>query len=335
MQRISSKTIWLQHALAMERGAPASLLTDLGVEEARLLDPEYTLDAETVYDHVEAIYDFFGEAAWPEFCVELAARHETTTLGLPGFAMRTAPTIREGLTVMLRYQHLTNTLAVFELVEHDTLAIWSEHRHGTPRLGSLLSTEISVHTAVAVAREMAGGNFVATQLSIRREGVDTGPYERFSGARVIQGTPRGSMTFERTLLDRSMSSANEDMRAYFDAELQRREREHEATPLVLRDLRRVLTAHLLEGMPSIAAAAKALSVSTRTLQRKLANEQTNFAEVLDSLRHDLALVYIMNPRHSATDVAFLLGYSEASPFYRAFKRWTGNTPEEYRNPQGS
>jgi len=52
--------------------------------------------------------------------------------------------------------------------------------------------------------------------------------------------------------------------------------------------------------------------------------------VCDSLRHRLALQYVSEPERSMVDVAFMLGFSELSTFYRAFKRWTGITPQQYR-----
>ena len=71
-------------------------------------------------------------------------------------------------------------------------------------------------------------------------------------------------------------------------------------------------------------------MSVRTLNRTLAGEGTNYRRLLDQLRHELASRHLANPQISIGEVAFLLGFSELSAFYRAFKRWSGRTPAEFR-----
>lgn len=95
-------------------------------------------------------------------------------------------------------------------------------------------------------------------------------------------------------------------------------------------VRRHLTATLDLGPPSIAATARALGVSARSLQRQLAHEQTSFLAVLDEVRRSLAESYLRDRAHTVSDVAFLVGFSELSTFSRAFRRWTGTTAVSYR-----
>lgn len=76
--------------------------------------------------------------------------------------------------------------------------------------------------------------------------------------------------------------------------------------------------------------ARALSMSVRSLQRKLQQAQTTFRKILDQTREDLARQYIRDNKLNLTEIAFLLGFSEHSAFSRAFKRWTGQTPSTLR-----
>ena len=76
--------------------------------------------------------------------------------------------------------------------------------------------------------------------------------------------------------------------------------------------------------------AQQLHMSRRTLQRKLADAETTYQQLVDETRRDLALRYIENPHHSITDITFMLGFSQQSAFTRAFRRWTGTAPSEYR-----
>jgi AraC-like DNA-binding protein len=88
--------------------------------------------------------------------------------------------------------------------------------------------------------------------------------------------------------------------------------------------------HLASGEGTAEETAKQLHMSPRTLQRKLAEAHTTYLQLIDDTRKDLALRYIEDPRRSVTDITFSLGFSQPSAFTRAFKRWTGRSPSDYR-----
>ena len=72
-------------------------------------------------------------------------------------------------------------------------------------------------------------------------------------------------------------------------------------------------------------------MTSRTLRRKLEAEGTSYSELLDGVRHALALDYLSTSTLSAADIASALGFSEVASFRRAFKRWTGSTPADLRS----
>jgi len=76
--------------------------------------------------------------------------------------------------------------------------------------------------------------------------------------------------------------------------------------------------------------ASDLHMSRRSLQRRLAEADASYQSLVDDTRRDMALRYIEDPAKSATDITFLVGYSQQSAFTRAFRRWTGMSPSEYR-----
>jgi AraC-like DNA-binding protein len=93
-----------------------------------------------------------------------------------------------------------------------------------------------------------------------------------------------------------------------------------------------LVGTLPSGGVGVASIAGRLGMSERSLRRRLAEEGTSFGEVLDHLRHRLALRYLKEEHVSVKQVAWLLGYSEAGAFNHAFKRWTGIPPGQARCP---
>ena len=85
------------------------------------------------------------------------------------------------------------------------------------------------------------------------------------------------------------------------------------------------------GEPTLSHIAKHLALSPRTLQRRLGEHALRFADLLDATREGLARSYLNDRKISMAEVAYLLGYSEQSAFNRAFKRWTGVSPTQFRS----
>jgi AraC-like DNA-binding protein len=92
----------------------------------------------------------------------------------------------------------------------------------------------------------------------------------------------------------------------------------------------IVGARLKGEVPSLAVIASELAMSERSVQRSLTEESTSYREIVDVVRKDLALSHLSRPGATAADVAFLLGFSEPSAFTRAFRRWTGSSPSQFR-----
>lgn len=94
-----------------------------------------------------------------------------------------------------------------------------------------------------------------------------------------------------------------------------------------------VTALIKPEFPSIEQVASHFNISVRTLQRRLADEGHSFKEVIETLREEFAYAYLKKEELSVNQVAYLLNYTDASGFIRSFKRWTGQTPREWRTRQ--
>ena len=95
-------------------------------------------------------------------------------------------------------------------------------------------------------------------------------------------------------------------------------------------VRKAIGAELRGGDPSLESIAKQLAMSPRTLQRRLRDQGVLFNDVLDAMRFRAAKSYLAKGDVAGTEVAYLLGFAEQSSLNRAFKRWSGQTPTEYR-----
>ena len=106
--------------------------------------------------------------------------------------------------------------------------------------------------------------------------------------------------------------------------------EHLASSTLVERVQRVLWDQLSEGRPALQSVASALGMSARTLQRRLKEEEVSFAERLDTFRERMAGMLLARRDLAIYEVAFLLGYSDPSTFFRAFRRWKGVSPRQFR-----
>ncbi|MDX1907232.1 MAG: helix-turn-helix transcriptional regulator [Bacteroidia bacterium] len=96
-------------------------------------------------------------------------------------------------------------------------------------------------------------------------------------------------------------------------------------------VKKLLLDQLREESPGIEVVADHLAMSVRSLQMKLKEESTTYQQILNSLRKQLAIACLQEPKISKGEIAQLLGFSEISVFSRTFKKWTGKSPSEFQS----
>ena len=103
------------------------------------------------------------------------------------------------------------------------------------------------------------------------------------------------------------------------------------TSSVSERLRRLLSRRLDSELPSLDAVSALMAMTPQTLRRRLHDEGHGYQALKDALRRDTAIDHLSRPELTLVDIAQRLGFSEPSTFHRAFKKWTGVAPGEYRN----
>jgi AraC-like DNA-binding protein len=171
---------------------------------------------------------------------------------------------------------------------------------------------------------------------------DPGPYERFFDGPVRFGQPSTVMHLVPAQLAMPIPRADPVLGSLLREAASRALAEvGSATPAtaptsLAGQLRDIMAEELQRGgPPGVAAIARRLGMSTRTLRRRLDEEGGSFRELVDDIRADLARGYLADLRLPVSEVAFLLGFSELSAFHRAFRRWEGTTPAAYRQALGA
>jgi len=154
-------------------------------------------------------------------------------------------------------------------------------------------------------------------------------WDDFFGCPVEFGAAEDSFLLAPAAADRRLPTAYRDMAATFDRILTGQLAELTRDDLVTRCKAHLLE-HLTSGEPTERGLAEAVGLSRRTLQRRLAAQGITYKRLVDETREALARRYLENPQRSLTEITFLLGFSEQSAFTRAFRRWHGESPSDYR-----
>ncbi len=155
-------------------------------------------------------------------------------------------------------------------------------------------------------------------------------YERFFGCQVKFSQPLDRLVLPAHLLSAPLTTSDPELRSFFRAQA---DAALEALPPVDDTRARLLRAigeALPQGVPALGEAARALGLSARTLQRRLAEQGVSYHDVLDEARRDAALRALASRRRALREAAEAAGFRDEKAFRRAFRRWTGQAPSAYR-----
>ena len=191
--------------------------------------------------------------------------------------------------------------------------------------------EYSMVIRLNTIRMMVGSQWAPLEVQFAHEKpANTSEHERIFCAPVLFGFATNNFLVEAEFLDSNVPAADPGLyrivKRYLDEILDTLPQADNA----ITSVRRAIAEVLREGEPSLTRIAKKMGVGPRTLQRQLKARQIQCRKLVDDTRKHFALSYLKDPKNTLTQMAFLLGYSEASAFNRAFRRWTGSTPLAYR-----
>ena len=154
-------------------------------------------------------------------------------------------------------------------------------------------------------------------------------YETFLGTR-IEHDEINRLTFSAADAAKPFLTVNHAMWEMLEPAFDKRMEDLNQNASFRERVRACLLEIIPSGQYSMTHVAAALAISSRTLQRRLQDEGTTFQKVLDELREELARHYLSATNYSSAEISFLLGYEEPNSFFRAFRTWTGQTPEIVR-----
>jgi AraC-like DNA-binding protein len=269
------------------------------------------------------------EVGTPTFPLDLIQATSTESLSPPVFAALCSPDL---LTAARRLRDYKRLIAPMRLdVDLDATGVnltfhWLKPPGAIPV--SLITFEFAFVTMLA--RVGTREPLVPVKVDSTVSPPNAAVFATFLGVPIAAGATN-TVRFSLEDALRPFLTANDAMWGTFEPALRQRLADLDAGARVSAQVRSALLEGLPSGRSSVEATCKRLAMSTRTLQRQLRAEGTTFGAVLQETRHELALHYLRNTGITATEIGFLLGFDETSSFYRAFRAWTGSTPEATRS----
>ena len=306
---------------------PKRLLAEVGLDESALHDPDAGVPMGVGLALLARGVEATGDA---NLGLHLAQHADPGSFDVHFYAMVSSPTLGAAFERLCRYQRLIHETTRVELTvegEHATL----RHRMPGGMAAPRQTAEFLIAAWVRAGRMATASSWAPSEVRFAHAApAKVREHEEFFGAPVRFAAGENSLRMPAAHLATPCVRADPALLAVLDRyATDRLERAPRADRFADR-ARAVLAEELRGGGPSATALASRLKMSVRTLNRSLAAEGTTYRKLLDQLRAESAQHHLADGRVSIAEVAFLLGFSELSAFYRAFKRWTGRTPAEVR-----
>ena len=303
-----------------------SLAERAGIDPAQLDDPNARHPLATTTRLWQLAAELTGDPCFGLWASRFVTQ---TTFHALGFAVFSSQTLRDAFQRFVRYGRLVSDVAEIQLRRagaHEHFRIVLPGGRGRP---SDESIDAILALIARTARMLSGGT--VNPLAVRLERPEPSPSEPFRKvfrAPVYFGQGENSLTYRAADLGDRLTAGNPELARHNDEVVARYLDRIERSRVSSR-LRSWFVDRLSGGEPSEAAAARALGMSLRNLQRRLHEEGTTYREALNRTRQDMARAYLEESRTSVTEIAFLLGFADTSGFSRAFRRWTGLSPRAY------
>jgi AraC-like DNA-binding protein len=311
--------------LQLDTGA---LLAAANLTAAQVNDPDGRLPGEAVSALWQAALKLSGD---PGLGLRVALAVPFGAYRVIDFLAASAPTVGEGLRRVARYFPIINSALTWEIDDGPatmTLALTHPTVPGTlPRPYA----EYALAVTILHCRRASGFDWPLVEVRFAfAEPPVTTEHARVFGCPVRFGAERSSFAIARATRDQPSQAASSDLLRTLEEHADRLIAGLRAGSVVSAQVARLIGEELQGGEPSLAKIARRMAMSPRTLQRRLELEQTAFAEVLDRTRRNFAEAYIKERNLALTEIAYLLGFSEPSAFTRAFQRWYGVAPSQFR-----
>jgi AraC-like DNA-binding protein len=295
------------------------------------LDPDERVPIASMLELLKGALALTGD---PDIGLKAAREIAPGDYGLIEYMVGSSSNMHEAVELLGRYLPLVNDALEYSFRVVDGRAIIQlDSRVVLPRAAADFQSAAFYVATLQRGHHMVDPEYEAWFVHERPDNLEE--YDRtFSPGHVRFGAQFNGFVFDARLLELPFGSPDPQLHAVLRRYAERLLADLPKTETFADKVEQVIQRELRQGEPSVERAAQLLHLTRRTFTRRLEREGTTFTTILDDTRRKLALRYIVERHVGISEIAFLLGFARAGAFFRAFKRWTGTTPTEYRRGHG-
>ena len=330
---LASWALAVERALLADGADTPAIFAAAGIDKERLRQPEARIPVTTMWRlWREAVAATGNEAIG----IRVAETIFPTHLNALMFALQASSTLHDCIERMVRYARVVSTIGMISVEYGDEQVVIRMRSSNQPErpfqpVDALMSVVVKVIRDIL---EPGDHNGIQCIHLSRPEPEDRRLFDQFFACPIQFSSEHNEIILDAAVVELPLPSANSELARVNDQilneYLQRMNNENTSLRVRKEIMRLLGTEHLNQEY-----IASSLNMSARNLHRKLADEGNSFKELLDSIRHELALGYLEVSNMSIGELTFTLGFVDQSSFSRAFKRWTGMTPSQYRKTWAS
>jgi len=298
------------------------------------LDPSLSNDPDDRIPFAQLV-DLYEKAARltgdKNFGLHVGKSIDPKVFDVVGYSALNSPTLGDAFARVARYHSIWTDGATFTLeTSNETSAIVyrylddtiSEHRQ---------DSEMTFATVTTLCRNIASPEFTPTAIEFQHDAPkDISEHDQLFQCPIKFNARSNKLHFASSYLSLPIEKADASLCAVLDRHAEELLAKFPPRDSLVDEVRSIIAREFRGGDPSLERVAEQLRLTPRTLQRKLHELGTSHNELLEQMRRQLAMRYLREREMAICEVAYLLGFSESSSFHRAFKRWTGLTPKEFR-----
>ena len=266
----------------------------------------------------------------PSIGVRVGAQARLERFGALGGAVLASSTLGDALLKSTRYVALMDESVVLSIaIEGDRGRI--AYRSSVPGPRHACEVDALMVTMLVLSRELSGVRLVPAEVSVVHGAPSNdSAYRDVFGVSPVFGAHEDSVAFPSAELMLPIAAREQGTAGAITSEGRGLSKESSPTESYAGKVEALVRAELQGGSPMLENVAARLGLHAKALTRRLHHEGTTYSAILDRLRRGLAERYLSEPHVSVTDVAFLLGFSDASAFNKAARRWFGTSPQTLR-----
>jgi AraC-like DNA-binding protein len=324
---LSAWVLAIVRALEDRKVDHAGLLGGLGMDAARLGDLNFRYSQEQVTSLWVASIKATND---PDFGLKVAQYIRPSTFHVVGHAMSCSATLRKAAERFAHYARLISDSAAIEFTanDNDCLLTVDLHTGGMPAVYQTIDTILAGFLRLCEWIQMVP--ITPVEVTFRHPQPENDQaYREIFKCKIRYSQKMNSILFRTADLERPIPAANEELAMLLD-EMAANYLAERFSSRFAQKVTDVLIGQLPIGEPNKHEISRLLGMTERTLLRRLREENTTFQELLDRLREKLAFDYLRRADLTIEKIALLLGFSSSSAFSRAFVRWTGQRPSDWR-----